>query len=129
MHFKLVKGMHVYVLACALTILQNACMPISNFTRRRGFCTPVLSFAIVISRVYNRREGVFPTPVWYSVATLYGGHDLCNDNILELEGSRFAPLQLQWCRSIHCVYMQSHNDVYEQAALGGIPGIIAMLLW
>ena len=39
------------------------------------------------SRVYNRKREC-PTPVWYCITTLYGGHNLCND-IHKLEGSQF----------------------------------------
>ena len=31
------------------------------------------------SRVYNRKEGEYPTSLWYCVTTLYRVHDLSND--------------------------------------------------
>ena len=66
---------------------------------------------IIAPRVCNRKEGECPTPVWYCVTTLYGGHDLCND-IHKLEGSQFVPIhELQWCRSILSACIQSHSHV------------------
>ena len=54
------------------------------------------------SIIIEGRESIL---LHYMYVLCYGGHDLCND-IHELEGSLFGPLQLQWCRSIYhaCVH-------------------------
>ena len=69
-----------------------------------------VSIPSLSARVYNRKEGECPTPVWYCVTTLYGGHDLCND-IHKLEGSQFVPIQLQWAILSACIQSHSHVQV------------------
>ena len=46
------------------------------------FACPLIILGVmiisVLSRVYSRREGEYPTPLWYSVTAVRQGYDLYN---------------------------------------------------
>ncbi len=65
---------HATILLTAITLMVSA----SHMEDLQDAIYGHSQLLLMKSRVYNRREGEYPTPLWYSVTAVRQGYDLYN---------------------------------------------------